>query len=410
MLRIEELIDEHRRVSRRFLLQFGAGVSFAPWLARDAHAVIPAGLDSLVADLDSFYTPQNDFRDVSRGDPLPHTLSAERKRHVGMARETWSLEVDSDPEHPVDIRRPLTARSGNAFDFSDLMEVAKTKAVRFGKVMTCLNIAKPLGMGLWEGVPLREVFWLTKPRKDVRRAFYYGYHNDKPEQMFRSSLPINRILEDPMGLPPVILCYKLNGEWLTSERGGPVRVVVPEAYGFKSIKWLSHIVLTNLFHANDTYAEGNNDIESDLKTFSATLFVSSKVRAGERIPVTGFAQVGTAGLAKVQVRVRSEDQEGWGGAMWHDAKVLASPAIHPTGESNGSKKIFGFERETGQPSHWPQRLTRIHWAVTLPGLPAGSYELQSRTIDDNGHAQPMPRPFQKSGHARLEEFPFAVES
>lgn len=39
-------------------------------------------------------------------------------------------------------------------------------------------------------------------------------------------------------------------------------MVVPEAYGFKSIKWLTHIVLTNLYHANDTYAEGNNDIES----------------------------------------------------------------------------------------------------------------------------------------------------
>ena len=56
--------------------------------------------------------------------------------------------------------------------------------------------------------------------------------------MFRSSLPISRILEDPFDLPPVILCYKLNGQWLTSERGGPVRIVVPEAYGFKSIKWL----------------------------------------------------------------------------------------------------------------------------------------------------------------------------
>ena len=93
-------------------------------------------------------------------------------------------------------------------------------------------------------MPLREVVWLTQPREDMRRVFYYGYHNDDPEQMFRSSLPIGRVLEDPYDLPPVILCYKLNGEWLDSERGGPVRVVVPEAYGFKSIKWLTHVVLT----------------------------------------------------------------------------------------------------------------------------------------------------------------------
>ena len=62
--------------------------------------------------------------------------------------------------------------------------------------------------------------------------------------MFRSSLPVGRVLEDPDDLPPVILCYKLNGEWLNPERGGPVRIVVPEPYGFKSIKWLTHIVLS----------------------------------------------------------------------------------------------------------------------------------------------------------------------
>ena len=63
----------------------------------------------------------------------------------------------------------------------------------------------------------------------------------------------------------MIVCYKLNGQWLDSERGGPVRMVVPEAYGFKSVKWLSHVVLTNLAHANDTYAEADNDIDSPIK-------------------------------------------------------------------------------------------------------------------------------------------------
>ena len=80
--------------------------------------------------------------------------------------------------------------------------------------MTCLNIGCPLGMGVWEGVPLRDVVWLTQPKENLRRVFYYGYHNDDPKQMFRSSLPVGRVLEDPDDLPPVILCYKLNGEWL----------------------------------------------------------------------------------------------------------------------------------------------------------------------------------------------------
>src|SRR5207237_2558490 len=136
--------------------------------------------------------------------------------------------------------------------------------------------------------------------------------------------PIDRSLDDPFDLPPVILCYKLNGDWLPSKRGGPVRVVVPEGYGFKCIKWLSHVVLSNLFHANDTYAEGNNDVDSWLKSFAATLSIPKEVKAGDPIPVTGYAQVGLQGLTAVQVSVRP-DSAPVGSEKWIEAKILPPP-------------------------------------------------------------------------------------
>ena len=55
------------------------------------------------------------------------------------------------------------------------------------------------------------------------------------------------------------------------------------------------------------------------------------------------------------------------------------------------------------------RLGKIHWAVLLPGLEPGAYTLRSRTVDDQGHAQPMPRPFRKSGHAAIEQVAIRVE-
>ena len=48
------------------------------------------------------------------------------------------------------------------------------------------------------------------------------------------------------------------------------------------------------------------------------------------------------------------------------------------------------------------RLTNAHWAAVLPGLKKGEYTFRCRTIDEKGHAQPMPRPFRKSGHAAIE--------
>ena len=73
------------------------------------------------------------------------------------------------------------------------------------------------------------MIWLAEPKRNVRRVFYYGYHNDDPKQRFQSSLSIGRVLEDLPRMEPVILCYKLNGQWLTSKRGRPKRWPMPYA-------------------------------------------------------------------------------------------------------------------------------------------------------------------------------------
>lgn len=415
----DHFLLQHQKLTRRYFLSLGAaGAAALNVLPGLAATESPAPeLAEVLQSLEPYFNSQEKFRDVSRGKPLPHSLSDDKKRKVGLTRETWKLEVISDPDYPASLRSPLTKKDGTALDFDGLMKLAEKRAVRFAKTMTCLNIGCPLGTGIWEGVPLRDILWLTEPRENLRRVFYYGYHNDDPQQMFRSSLPIDRVLEDSFDLPPVILCYKLNGEWLNSTRGGPVRIVVPEAYGFKSIKWLTHVVLSNLFHANDTYAEGNNDVDSWLKTFAATISVPRQVKPGQPIPVTGYAQVGLAGLTQVQVWIQSNavslpaSDRSFSSAPWIDAQILPPP--RHWGEVPDGKILdgtVGFDSTTGQPRTWPMRLTKVHWAALLPGLPEGAYTLRSRTIDDKGNQQPMPRPFQKSGHSAIEMVEIKVKA
>ncbi|HWB00078.1 MAG TPA: molybdopterin-dependent oxidoreductase, partial [Pirellulales bacterium] len=224
------------------------------------------------------------------------------------------------------------------------------------------------------------------------------------------------VLEDPDGLPPVIVCYKLNGQWLDPERGGPVRMVVPEAYGFKSVKWLTHVYLTNLAAANDTYAAQNNDIDSPLKTFAATLSIPTKVQAGQPLAVSGYAQVGVSGLSKVQVSIESNaaprvsNDPYFTQAPWIDATLLpAQTDWSALPDSKIPADTFGFD-PAGRPNQWPMLLTKAHWAAILPGLPAGKHTFRCRTIDAHGHAQPMPRPFRKSGHAAIESIEITSET
>ncbi|MBI5773526.1 MAG: molybdopterin-dependent oxidoreductase, partial [Verrucomicrobia bacterium] len=297
---------------RKFLHAAALGAVAAPQLVLVAAETKPAAKKARVLKVPEpaspFLTPSAEFYNVERGNPLPYTLPLEKRREVGLERETWQLEVIADPESNAKIERPLLKANGTALTFAALMKLAETKAVRFLKVITCNNLTEPLGMGLWEGVPLRDALWLAGPVENLRHVYYYGHHNEDPKQIFKCYLPVNRVFEEPPGYLPVILCYKLNGEWLTGERGGPVRMIVPEAYGFKSVKWLQRIVFTNSHQSDDTYANGNNDTNSWLKTFARFGEFTLQGRAGELIPIHGHAQVGVSGLAKVQYWLRKEGE------------------------------------------------------------------------------------------------------
>ena len=98
--------------------------------------------------------------------------------------------------------------------------------------------------------------------------------------------------------------------------------------------------------------------------------------------------------------------------VWIDAETLPPPKSWGGGIPGDliPQPTLGFDTETGQPKSWPLRLAKVHWSVLLPGLPAGEYTLRCRTVDEHQHAQPMPRPFQKSGHAAIEQVVISVKA
>jgi len=416
MNEIEKLARQHTHLTRRYFLKLsaagiaGASVSRS-WAGEDSNALLAEAISKL-----EYLTKEENFINYGRGDPPPHTLPPEKLREVGLMPETWQLEVVPDPESNAQVERPLSKAAGTALDWAALMKLAETRAVRYMFVMSCTNGKTPCGMGLWEGVPLRDVIWLAKPTGNVRRVFYYGYHNDDPAQRFQSSLPIGRVLEDPPGEHPIILCYKLNNRLLTPKRGGPVRMLVPDGYGNKSVKWLQRIILTNTLQANDTYATWNNDTESHIKTCARFIHTPEKVKAGQAVPITGLAQVGMSGLSKVQYLLTPQDSPHEIGQVdisrgkWQDAEILPPP--EQWGGDLPEGKLPSIPRQfdaAGKPLRWPIPNSIVHWATVLKIPNTGKYDLCCRTIDANGVAQPMPRPFPKSGHNAIQKVQIVVE-
>jgi DMSO/TMAO reductase YedYZ molybdopterin-dependent catalytic subunit len=349
----------------------------------------------------SYLTKPLGFTDVSRGNPNPKTLKGEALVQARLTPETWRLEIVSDDTS--ELERQFSG--ANPFDYAALLKLGETRAIRYFKALQCNLIAVPLGQGLWEGVALRDLLRLCGKMNDVRRIHYWGFHNNIPKQIFRSSMAINQVLDAPPGGLPPMVAYKLNGAPIPVERGGPVRMIVPWAHGFKSIKWLQHIVLTNKYDANDTYAEKNNDPESYLKT--AAYFDSDKEVsvATDGLRVTGTAMVGWPGLDRVEYWLRPNPKAArdlppgdpaWDGAQWMPAELEPRNWKDQLPEGTLPKDIWGFDAQ-GRPKEWPLRFSLAYWRIDLKGLKPGKYELRVRSVDQNGFAQPEPRPDHQSG-------------
>src|SRR5439155_10059258 len=120
---------------------------------------------------------------------------------------------------------------------------------------------------------------------------------------------------------------------------------------------------TNLSHANDTYADGNNDVDSPLKTYARTISVPKEAKPKEPILVTGLAQVGISGLAKVQfwtapaAETWPADDPYFTNAPWKDAEILPAPS---TWGADVPATTMGFDPQSGRPRRWPMPLTKVH--------------------------------------------------
>src|SRR5262245_24305113 len=95
---LDRFLADHDSLTRRYFLGLGAAGIAALSATSRAHAAEPRDvrLQEAIDKLETWLTPPEKFRDVSRGKPIPHTLPEEKRQEVGLTRESWKLEVISD--------------------------------------------------------------------------------------------------------------------------------------------------------------------------------------------------------------------------------------------------------------------------------------------------------------------------
>lgn len=79
---------------------------------------------------------------------------------------------------------------------------------------------------VWEGVWVRDVVALAKPKQEARFVMVHCYDG------YTTNLDLEVLMADGM------FVWAVNGEPLTPEHGYPLRLLVPSRYGWKSAKWV----------------------------------------------------------------------------------------------------------------------------------------------------------------------------
>lgn len=131
-----------------------------------------------------------------------------------IARERWKLKVGGMVERPVTL------------DWAGFMALPQ---VEVRSDIHCVTTWSRYDND-WTGVATRDLLDLVGPRDEAGFLMLHGYDG------YTTNVPLA-----DFAAPEAILVHSWQGKPLSREHGGPVRLVIPHLYFWKSAKWLGGI-------------------------------------------------------------------------------------------------------------------------------------------------------------------------
>lgn len=126
----------------------------------------------------------------------------------------WRLEIKGAVDRPLSLNWPA---------FQDLATDEIAADIHCVTAWTMLDNA-------WQGLSARKLIDLVKPKPTARHVIFHSHDG------YRTNVSLARF-----GAGDSLLALRHNGEPISREHGGPVRVVIPSLYFWKSAKWVRQI-------------------------------------------------------------------------------------------------------------------------------------------------------------------------
>lgn len=160
--------------------------------------------------------------DTQRAERIPPGQSRTRKwpvLHYGYVPtidlDNWRLEVTGLVDQKL------------VFTFDEFRSLPRVKVF---SDFHCVTRWSRLG-NLWEGVSVLEIMRLAGVQPAAKYVVAHGYDSG-----WTTNLPLS-----DFAVEDALLCDLHDGEPLDADHGGPVRLIVPRLYAWKSAKWLKRL-------------------------------------------------------------------------------------------------------------------------------------------------------------------------
>ncbi|WP_274654350.1 molybdopterin-dependent oxidoreductase [Paenibacillus humicola] len=202
------------------------GPSFLRWLGNSLGATSPT-VDKLV---------ETDGNSMT---PLPQPLPASAPPIGGGSTGTfriytvtpipkyndtnWSFAIDGLVDNKM------------SWNWEQFVKLKRTVQVSDFHCVTGWSVYK----NTWEGIPLKTLLQQAGVQSGATTVKFYS-----GDGVYTDALTLDQV--NQMG--DVMVAMLHDGKLIPSDLGGPVRLIVPKMYGYKSVKWLNRIELINEDH------------------------------------------------------------------------------------------------------------------------------------------------------------------
>ncbi len=289
----------------------------------------------------------------------------------------WTLRIDGEVASPIELTLQQIKRFPSRTTVVT-MECAGNGRAFFEPPVAGVQWERgAVGTAAWTGVRLSDLLRKAGVKSSARHLWLDGADRGlgrAPD--FVRNVPMDKAMD-----PDTLLAYEMNGQPLPVSHGFPLRAIVPAWEGAYSVKWLTHLQVSDHEHdgafvqAGYRYPRrrippGTLVSQADtvpLKELAVKSLITSpatdSVVPPGRIPISGFAWAGEAEIERVEV---STDN----GRTWAPARLGQNKARYAWRE---------FE---------------CAWRPTEPG----SYLVLSRAIDSRGRGQPIVAEWNPGGY------------